>query len=350
MILFVFTVAALLGLLAPTATDDPGRGGQPVSGCGPPYPSPECPRPYSDLSPFNSQLPPNPTISPDSARVIERITEWGPIQNPVLGVADTAADFGHPVYYAGPADPEYEVRCLRWTDECEIEGSKVRIPEAARPAGGSDGHLAVIDPDGVWEYDFWQASPLPPGGGVLEISHGGRTRLDGDGLGSNATAAHFGLLAGLIRPDELRRGRIDHALFLTARCTDGESVPPAAPDTSGDSCAVFGESTAGAPPMGARLWLDLGPERLKRLGLPRWKLAILTALHRYGGFVGDTMNGHSSIGVMFESGSSYTSFGEPDPWRGLARRFGIDQAADGSFPLDLDSGIDWHRHLHLVAP
>lgn len=348
MYLLVATAVAL-GLIGNPFSSDPEQR-TPQFACGAPYASANCPRPYSPSSPFNTELPPKPRISPDSPRVIDRIVGWGPIQSPVLGVADTDRDFGHPIYYASPSDPIYEIHCLRWTDECEIEGSEIRIPEDARPAGGSDGHVAVIDEAQVWEYDFWQAGPLPPGGGVVEISHGGRTRLDGDGLGSNATAAYFGLLAGVIRPHELRQGRIDHALFLTSRCTSGSSVSPAAIGTSGDACSTFDESDEDAPPMGARLWLDLGPAQLAGLKLPRWKKAILLALHRYGGYIGDTMNGNSSIGVMFESGSSFTSFGMPDPWIAFARRSGIQPAADGGYPLDLDTGIDWHRHLHLLVP
>ncbi|WP_223201962.1 hypothetical protein, partial [Streptococcus pneumoniae] len=34
----------------------------------------------------------------------------------------------------------------------------------------------------------------------------------GDGLGSNATAAHFALSAGIIRAQELVAGRIEHGL------------------------------------------------------------------------------------------------------------------------------------------
>ena len=59
------------------------------------------------------------------------------------------------------------------------------------------------------------------------ISWGGRTRIDGDGLGSDANAAHYGSLAGIIRAEEMRRGRIDHALFMLVRCDSGRKVYPA---------------------------------------------------------------------------------------------------------------------------
>ena len=54
--------------------------------------------------------------------------------------------------------------------------------------------------------------------GELVTAWGGRTRIDGDGLGSAAVAANFGTLAGLVRPEELEAGRIEHALFMTVPC------------------------------------------------------------------------------------------------------------------------------------
>ena len=65
------------------------------------------------------------------------------------------------------------------------------------------------------------------------MSHGGRTRIDGDGLNSDATAAEFGLAAGVIWGEQMKAGNIDHALFIHTRCTSGRSVYPAAAGTTG---------------------------------------------------------------------------------------------------------------------
>jgi hypothetical protein len=112
------------------------------------------------------------------------------------------------------------VRCRKWVSSCELEGAQVRIPAQARAAGGSDAHRTVIDQAAGREYDTWETEPHPPSGGALYIGHGGMTRIgtaDADGLGSNA--AHFGLAAGVIRPEELAAGEIDHALFMVVKCT-----------------------------------------------------------------------------------------------------------------------------------
>ena len=82
----------------------------------------------------------------------------------------------------------------------------------------------------------------PAGGGTLEFRWGGRTRLDGDGLGTNATAAHFALSAGIIRPEEMAAGRIDHALFMVVKCTAGKVYPAGG---GGAQCADLTDAPAG---------------------------------------------------------------------------------------------------------
>ena len=157
---------------------------------------------------------------------------FGPGPPIVVGVADTRADYDHPIYFSEPDDPVYTVHCIEYSGRCEIEGMQVRIPAAAKPADGPDSHLAVIDQAAGWEYDLYNVDSKPAGGGTIVVGWGGRTEI-GDanalGLDSNATAAHFGLAAGVIRPAELEAGEIDHALAISVKCTNGTSVDPAAP-------------------------------------------------------------------------------------------------------------------------
>ncbi len=307
-----------------------------------------CWRPYATTSPFNRAIGDQPPLARQSASVVSRLTAWGPPQNLLIAHADRRSDYFHPLYWSHKEDPIFRIRCLRYLP-CSVEGHRVRIPEAARPAAGGDGHLAVIDQHTGWEYDFWQVRDKPSGGGTLVVSHGGRTRIDGDGLGSNATAASFGLAAGIIRAAELRAGRIDHALFAQVKCTSGQSVYPAEPGGTGAVCARFGMSNVAAPALGARFWLDLSEQEIAQLDVPEWKRTILRALARYGMIVGDTNNGNASWGLQVESGSTYTSFGKRDPWSALAKRFAADRDGDTTF-LALDGGVDWAAHLHQVAP
>ncbi|MBI5105556.1 MAG: hypothetical protein HZB46_11370 [Solirubrobacterales bacterium] len=228
---------------------------------------------------------------------------------------------------------------------CEIEGLKVRIPSAARAAGAGDNHLTVVDQASGWEYDLWAVQDKPPGGGSLRFAWGGRTRIDGDGLGSGATAAGFGGLAGIIRAPELAAGRIEHALFLVAPCDSGRRVHPAS--GSGRPCSALGLPADDAPPMGARLQLDLSHAELAALDVPQWKRAILTAMAKYGMYLGDT--GGETWGVQAESGLTYTSFGVEDQLAAFARWAGA-PAWEDHYVLGLRDGVDWARRLRVVDP
>lgn len=349
------------GLIAPlTACGDDARPGAPARIASRPapcptipmtfsaeYPPPGCWRPYSARSPFNRVVPSRPRLLDGSARIIRQLTDWGPPQRLLAGHADTSRDYFHPLYWSRPGDPVFRVHCVKF-GRCPIEGHRIRIPAAARAAGGGDGHLAVIDRQTGWEYDFWQVRRKPARGGRLDVSYGGRTRIRGTGLGSNATAAWFGLAAGVIRVSEMRAGQISHALFAQVKCTSGRSVYPAHRGTTAAPCGQFGISPASAPPLGSRIWLDLPPARIEALKVPGWRKTILRALHRYGMIVGDTNGGNGAWGLQGESGSSFTSFGKPDPWETFAAS--VTRPSDGAYALDIDGGVDWSRHLKVLDP
>lgn len=346
--LLALAAAALVGCAAGDDANVDVRTGRP---CPTPMagsvPAP-CWRPYSDDSPFNRRVVGRPPLANRSPETVDQLSAWGGPGNVLVGAADTSRDYGHPVFYARSSDPVFRIHCVRFRP-CEVEGHRIRIPDDARPADGGDGHMAVVDFRTGWEYDFWQVRSKPRGGGRLVVSHGGRTRISGDGLGSNATAAGFGLLGGIVRPHELARGRIRHALFLTVRCSNGRSVFPAARGTSGAPCRDFGEPGRAAPSLGARVWLSMSREEIARLRVPPWKRAILHALRDYGGIVGDTMRGNGSWAIVLESGESQVALGRPDPWRAIATRAGA-SPYEGLYVLELDDELNWQSRLRVVAP
>jgi hypothetical protein len=306
---------------------------------------PACWRPYAATSPFNRRVPLRPRLLSNSEAHVSRLAAWGPPQNLVVGHSRMDSDYYHPIYWSRRRDPIFRVDCVRY-ERCPVEGHRIRIPDEARPASGGDAHLAVIDQRTGWEYDFWEVTSKPPGGGRLVVGFGGRTRIKGSGLGSNATAAWFGLAAGVIRAAEIQAGRINHALFMHVRCTAGRSVYPAHPGATGARCS--GLERADAPPLGARLWLDLDPQTIDRLDLPHWKRVVLKAMNRYGMIIGDT-GGDAAWGIQAESGATYTSFGVPDPWERIAVEADADRYDDG-YVLSLADGVDWRRHLHVLDP
>ena len=288
-----------------------------------------CWRPYADDSPFNQVLPDDPRLDPRSDQIVARFAEDGGPSDLRAGIADTAADYQHPTYWSEKDDPEFDIAALATTAPASSRECRYGIPDVARPAAGPDKHLTVVDQDAGWEYDIFQVESKPKGGGELRAGFGGRTRIDGDGLGSNSTAAHFGNLAGIIRAQELERGRIDHALFVIADCDSGRPVYPA--QGAGAPCPDPTAPPARAP----GLQLDMSEAEIRDLGVPRWKRTILTAMARYGMFVGDT--GGSPADLEFESGSTYTSFRREDPIVDIARQR-RDPPRAGRLPLRRGEG------------
>jgi hypothetical protein len=322
-----------------------------------------CWRPYSDSSPFNRALPEAPADVAGSSAIVSRTLGFGQAGSRggtwfTGGVADTSSDYDHPIYFSQPSDPLYTVHCRKWVSSCEVNGLQVRIPAAARAAGGTDAHMAVIDQQSGWEYDFWETESLPAGGGDLYIGHGGMTAIgtpDADGLGSNATAAHFGLAAGVVRPEELAAGHIEHALFMIVKCTNGTYVWPAEGPGVGRTCSSMGLSNSDAPALGQHFYLDLSDAEIDALGVPAWKKTVLHAMADYGMFVGDTGSDYLGWSLVVESGSGYTSFGQPDPWVSLAKEYGIASSyrsdiGQGVYYFDLAKTVNWGSELQVASP
>ncbi len=305
-----------------------------------------CWRPYSDSSPFNRSLGASPRVDAGSDAVVDRVMGFGPLQHLVAGQAGRKDDWGHPTYYSKPSDPEFTLSCTEDWGRCDVEGMRIRIPDQARAPGGSDGHMTVVDQVSGWEYDMWRVTSKPRGGGTLEFAWGGRTRIDGDGLGSNAVAARFGNMAGKLRAEELEAGEINHALFMVVNCDSGEFVYPAA--QSGRECSSIGKSNKDAPPMGARFQLEMSDAEIAALDVPVWKKTILRAMAHYGMYVGDT---GGSWSIKEESGLTYTSFGRADKWVELAKRYQVPRyEPDNNWIYNLRDDVDWASRLRVIDP
>jgi hypothetical protein len=283
----------------------------------------------------------------ESAAIVDRLTAAGGIN--AFAAGDPERDFGIATYFAHPEDPEHEVECHEDWGECELESGEMPMPAEASPSGvwpmqpdeSWDSHLTVVDQRSGWEYDLWNVHSI--GGGEIGTSWGGRTRITGDGLGSAAVAANYGSLAGLIRPQELAAGKINHALALNVPCTHGQVYPATG---SGRLCEDAGMPTPGAPAMGARFQLRISDRKLQRF--PGWQRAILKALKRYGAYVTDTTEVEEYWSLKFESRASYTSLGYKDPFEVLARKRGLprhDDNANGDdeFMYQVSKGVDWSR-------
>jgi hypothetical protein len=313
-----------------------------------------CWRPYSDRSPFNRAIPPHPARLANSHAIVRRLLDGGRVASVVAGDPDSG---GSPTYYSQPGDPLYRLHCSRPWGRCEIEDMPIAVPAGALPTGGlatkgndHDAQMTVIDQATGWEYDLWHVTRKPPGGGTLAFGWGGRTRLDGTGLGSGGVAAGYGNLAGLIRATELVEGRIDHALALEVPCVRGRAAYPAVGRAL--SCAQAGLPARNAPHLGARFQLVVSPRKLRRM--PGWKRTIAAALERYGAYVSDTTGSPGWWGLHYEGAATYMSFGYQDPLVGLAKGIGLPPVnyIRNGYPeywFKLGSGIPW-KALRVLRP
>lgn len=317
-------------------------------------------RPYSDSSPFNTKIGAHPEVISNSQSTVSRLNRGGPISSLVAGDPDRGAS---PTFWSTPDDPLYRIECNSFGGRCSISGMEVHVPKQAVPQGGyaqlkrcdgcspnegdwdHDAHLTIVDQDSGWEYDFWAVQSKS--NGVIRAGYGGRTRIDGDGLGSGGVAAGFGNLAGIIRAPEFVSGRIDHALTIAVPCVTG-TVWPANGKAWG--CAEHEMPAGNRLQLGSRVQLPISDAELARL--PTWQRGIARALRDYGAYVNDTTGDESQWGASLESPGTYTDFGHPDPATqatpsddtGDYNRNGLRETW-----FYLSRRVDWDR-LRVLAP
>ncbi len=209
----------------------------------------------------------------------------------VGGSARAHADFGAGLFEGGPIGIPFKVVGgaqkrvpVRFEDPSESDRGPYPIPRDVPVEGGaaSDGdrHVLVVDRSRCRLYELFAA--FPEGGGVRwRAGFGAEWSLRSNRLRprgwTSADAAGLPILPGLARYDEVRSGRIDHALRITVPRTRRAFIYPARHFAS-DS------TDPDLPAMGERV-------RLKRSldvsGFPRQSRVVLRALRRYGALVAD---------------------------------------------------------------
>jgi hypothetical protein len=296
-----------------------------------------CWRPYAATSPFNEVVPAKPSIPSYSAAVVNSVLAEDGTSNFLAGPT-----VGYEaVYYTNPSAPLYTIHCTEAWGTCAVEGVRLHIPATALPAPNQDHHMVVIDAPSNIEYDFWETGTLPAAGGTLDISWGGQTSITGAGLNSDSNAATFGGLAGVVRASELKAGLINHALVLSVNCDNGTYVWPA---TKADQTCPDGSG----PAMGQRLQLNMTTAQIKALAIPAWNKTVLQAFATYGAYVEDT--GNDPWAIKFESGQTYTSIGQPNPWLSLASTNTWSYwAPDNDYVGSFNSSIPWNQ-LRVISP
>jgi hypothetical protein len=168
------------------------------------------------------------------------------------------------------------------------------IPRTARVEAGSDRHVLVASHN-CHLYELFDARRTRRGwaaasGAVFNLRS---DRLRPDGW-TSADAAGLPILAGLVRPAEIRTGHIDHALRFTVDTTQRGYIHPATHQAGATNSGKY-------PPMGARFRLKASFSVKGFHGAAR---IILVCLKHYGMFVAD--NG----GDWYVSGASWRGWND----------------------------------------
>lgn len=242
-------------------------------------------RPYSDDSPWNTPIPPNPAIDPDNDIFL---TAFGG-----QPLTSDPTQYTFPVFVVDDSTPVRTVYLSGWYSDVTNVGQDIRkqkagtvevpIPDGAQVSPGSDAQLILWNTQTGDEWAFYQAGPNPNGSWFATNGYHYNTHWNGvppDRFGSRGAGVPY--FAGLVRPWEIDTGRIGHALAFAYDYPTSEFVYPA---TKSDGLGTFPPHM----PEGARLQLDpsLGEADFDAWGLSPEAKVIARALQEYGMIVID---------------------------------------------------------------
>lgn len=285
-------------------------------------------RPFSDASPWNTPIPSDATLRPDSDELVAQLRASSD-----QGLFVSITPWSVPVYYVDDSTPRVEVR-TPLSNEGESRTFMWPVPVGAHQAPESDGHMTLIDRATGMAYDFYQGQPR--GDGTWDCTLCSTSALDGTGVrppkggptpwyeSHGSRACGFPLIAGLIRPEEIEAGQIDHALVIAYPALRRRWFR--SPASTGHPNNGRISETAGVP-CGGRFQLDPSLD-VESLGLSPAGVTIARALQEYGAYVGDFAG---SIN-LYADGSEEAQ----RAWTGT-----LDQGVLGSLDLSRLRVIEW---------
>ncbi|WP_420176363.1 malectin domain-containing carbohydrate-binding protein [Luteococcus sp. OSA5] len=215
--------------------------------------------------------------------------------------------------------PEQATTDVKWVD-CQGKGSlpaniytgeayfkNVPMPASAAPAVGKDGQLSIYQPstDKLWE--FWQAKKTGKGwqacwGGRMDDVSKNRGMFK-ESYGVSAT--NIALAGGMVTLEDVRRGKINHALSLaivTPAPHDQISWPAQRSDGAPQSKGLIRE--------GQRLRLDPNLD-LDKYDLTPMARMIAEAAQTYGFIITDKSG---AVAIPTESGYGVQAKTGKNPW------------------------------------
>lgn len=292
------------------------------------------PVPFGPTSAFRTRVDRAP-LDPNSAAIVAHLNRQ--VVNNWNGVAAFNAYYYNASFYRVPAgQPRIDVgyhNCQkkksfpRGLHDGSSHFKSVPVPPHAVPAKASDSSMTIYDPatDQLWE--FWKMRKNAKSG-RWEACWGGRIDNVSKSEGIferpyGAIATGMAMAGGMISVDEVRRGRIDHTMYLAV--IHSQRYPRVSwPANRGDG----NSSSPNAVKQGQRLRLD------PNLDLSKYKLSpvglmVAKAAQTYGFVVSDTSG---AVAVITESGQREQAITGVDPWKKILNQSSYDVLRN--FPWD----------------
>lgn len=259
---------------------------------------------YNDNSIWNRPIG-NTTVISQYQSFIDRLREY-PVYT--LGITDGGST---PVWYADANTPAAMVT------NSSGRSQLVPVPDGAIQDPKSDGKMVIWDTSANKSYSFWrwqksETEYTVGSAGWADTSYSGEGIKNywADGGGWGGRAAGWNYLSGLLTPDDIRSGRITHALAVSlpvdlVHATEYVWPAMATDGNSWDSNSIR---------EGVRLQLDPAID-VNGLDLSAGEKVIARALQEFGAWVSDTGSA-TAIYMQEFLRPDYTY--DPTPWYGLA--------------------------------
>jgi hypothetical protein len=288
-----------------------------------------CARPYSRSSPWNTPIGSRPAYHARSDFHV------GAMEGELTS---DPTQYTYPVYEVTRDTPLQAVQVGGIYSEViddeviELRKGVIRlpIPDDAEPAAGSDRQIILVNHETGDEWGVWRLRHESDG---WHVTNGSRYNMRWDGVPPASQGDPFAsrgagvpYQAGLVRPCEISRGRIEHALAFAYNFPTADHVYPA---TKSDGTSQDPRDM----PEGSRLQLDPSiPDReVRAWGCTGPCLTVANALQEYGMYVIDN-SGRPK--VMFE-------YEETAGWNGTVTADTVSPIPLSAFKLlrsDADSG------------
>jgi hypothetical protein len=253
-------------------------------------------RPFAATSPWNTPVDTS-AVDPNSTRYMRALVTQriGTVETGNRQVSQTVRTlpgalfvntfkWAPPIVDVSGGRPTHIV-CRQLPGNCGDPVSTLNVPTNVSPLPQYDGWFTVTDRSRGVAYDFWRARRSADGG-TISYQIARRWDLNGPGFLKptevSARGSGLPLFAGVIVPQEIRAGAIDHALAI--------ALPgPAQRNYVQPASRTDGIGSLSSLPEGARIRLKAS-FRLGRVPTganPKAAAAIVAALKRYGAIVVD---------------------------------------------------------------